>query len=247
MIDFHCHLDLYEDPGVVLKAVVERNCYVLAVTTTPLAWEGTCGLVGQTPRVKVAAGLHPEVVAARHHEVDQLCGLVPETQYVGEIGLDGSKPHRQSLSLQREVFDAVLCACESTGGRIMTIHSRGAISLVLDHLEAHRDAGVPVLHWFSGTRGELDRAIQLGCWFSVGPAMLRGDKGRRLASSMPPHRVLTETDGPFARRGRTPLMPWDVNEAEIVLAALWSVSRAEVERRLTTNLGRLIGKAQGLG
>ena len=126
--------------------------------------------------------------------------LLSETRYVGEIGLDGSRPHQASLDMQREVFELVLNACESAGGRVMTIHSREATSLVLDHLESHPGAGLPVLHWFSGTASELQRAIDLGCWFSVGPAMLRGDKGRRLASSMPIDRLLTESDGPLARR-----------------------------------------------
>jgi len=102
------------------------------------------------------------------------------------------------------------------------------------------------MHWFSGTHAELRRAIELGCWFSVGPAMLRGEKGRRLASLMPTDRVLTETDGPFARRGRDPLMPWDAVEAETGLAVLWCVPVGEVRQRLGRNLQRLVGDVQGL-
>ena len=240
MIDFHCHVDLYKDPHGVLREAVERKCYVLAVTTTPLAWKGTCDLVGSARRVKVAAGLHPALAATRHREINQLCALLSETQYVGEIGLDGSRPHRPSLSIQRQVFEAVLTTCESVGGRIMTIHSRGATALVLDHLEAHSKSGVPVMHWFSGTRAELERAIEIGCWFSVGPAMLRGEKGRRLTSWMPPDRVLTETDGPFAHRAGTPLVPWDVKEAERVLGRLWKLSTTAVQQQLSLNLRHLV-------
>ena len=39
----------------------------------------------------------------------------------------------------------------------MTIHSRGAASLVLCRLTVHRNSGVPVLHWFSETLAELKR------------------------------------------------------------------------------------------
>ena len=241
MIDFHCHLDLYQDPELVLSEVLERDCYVLAVTTTPLAWEGNRALVGNTPRVSVAVGLHPELVTTRSREIDELCALLSETHYVGEIGLDGSRPHQASLDLQREVFEETLCACEAVGGRIMTIHSRGAASLVLDHLEAHRKAGSPVLHWFSGTATELERAIDMGCWFSVGPAMLRGAKGRRLVSLMPIDRVLTETDGPIARQGSKPLMPWNVNEAEAALGVSWNLSTSAVGKQLAKNLRNLLG------
>ncbi len=240
MIDFHCHLDLYEDPQGVLRQAARRRCFVLAVTTTPLAWEGTRALVGSTRGVQVAVGLHPELAATRYREVGRICDLVPETPYLGEIGLDGSERHRSSLSIQRQIFDSVLSACESNGGRIMTIHSRGAASLVLDHLEAHPKSGIPVMHWFSGTHSQLARAIDLGCWFSVGPAMLRGEKGRRLASLMPIDRVLTETDGPIARRRGQAMMPWDVREAEAQLGTLWNRSTAGVQRLLARNLRNLV-------
>ena len=190
--------------------------------------------------MQVAVGLHPELAATRYREIGRICALVPETQYVGEIGLDGSERLRSSLSVQSQVFGTVLRACESNGGRIMTIHSRGATSLVLDHLEAHPKSGVPVMHWFSGTHGELARAIDLGCWFSVGPAMLRGAKGRRLASLMPIDRVLTETDGPMARQRGQALMPWNVREAEVELGPLWNLSTAGVQRQLSRNLRYLV-------
>ena len=241
MIDFHCHIDLYEQPNLVIEEALRRGCDLLAVTTTPLAWEGTWALLHNAARVNVAVGLHPELVATRHREVDRLCALLPETDYVGEIGLDGSRPHQASIGLQREVFEQTLVACEAVGGRIMSIHSREAASLVLDHLGAHHGAGIPVLHWFSGTLAELKRAVEIGCWFSVGPAMLRGAKGRRLVSSMPMDRVLTETDGPLARRGRDPLMPWNVDEAEVALGMIWRLPTAAVQHRLSKNLDLLLG------
>jgi len=206
-----------------------------------MAWQGTCAILEEFPNVEVAVGLHPELVETRHGEVSQFAALLSETQYVGEIGLDGSGPNRASLNLQRDVFEGILSACESVGGRIMTIHSRAAASLVLNHLADHRKSGVPVLHWFSGTQTELKRAVEIGCWFSVGPAMLRGSKGRRLASQMPIDRVLTETDGPFGRRGNRPLMPWNVDEAEVELGKLWRLPVTTVRRRLTGNLQNLRG------
>lgn len=242
MIDFHCHLDLYERPEDVLGQVVARGGYLLAVTTTPLAVAGTRRLVGDAPRVRVAVGLHPELVATRHREVDQLCRLVRTSRYVGEIGLDGTPRHRGSMPLQQRVLDAVLCACRDAGGRIMTVHSRGATAAVLDAIERHPGAGTAVLHWFSGSLTELRRAVELGCWFSVGPAMVGGSKGRRLVEAMPPDRVLTETDGPFTRRsgGTEPLRPWDVAAAEAMLAEVWSTTAEQARERLLDNLRRLV-------
>jgi len=60
----------------------------------------------------------------------------------------------------------------------MSPHNRRAITPVLDELEGHRAAGTPILHWFAGSGRELERAISLDCWFSVGLLMLRAAKGR---------------------------------------------------------------------
>jgi TatD DNase family protein len=224
VIDFHCHIDLYPDPSAVIDRVIRDGIYVLAVTTTPRAWQGTRALTARATRIRVGLGLHPELVAERHQEVDLLCSMVTAARYIGEIGLDGSPPHKSALKRQQQVLARILDTCSQHGGRIMTLHSRGATSLVLDALEAHPAAGNPVLHWFSGNRHELERAIHLGCWFSVGPAMLRTRKGVALVEAMPQARVLTETDGPFAKRHDKPLMPWEVDEAVKQLAQLWKHS-----------------------
>lgn len=239
MIDFHCHLDLFPDPAAVLDGVDSRGTYVLAVTTTPKAWRGTKALVGKRARVRIALGLHPELVAKRHHEVALLCGLLGETRYVGEIGIDGSPPHRASIETQKSVFDRILAACSAGGGRVMSIHSRGAATAVLDGIERAPAAGVPILHWFSGTPRELERADVLGCWFSVGPAMLRSRKGRELAAAMPTDRLLTETDAPFGRDGEAPLMPWQAYDCLGELAALKELPLEVLKRQMMVNLRRL--------
>jgi TatD DNase family protein len=239
LIDFHCHLDLYPDPGAVLEGIDARGTHVLAVTTTPKAWRGTRKLIGERKRVRIALGLHPELVAERHQEVALLCGLLPETRYVGEIGIDGSKAHRESFEIQKMVFDRILAACASLGGRIMSIHSRGAASAVLDAIECQPNAGLPILHWFSGSAKDLERAIDIGCWFSIGPAMLRSQKGRELAAAMPLDRLLTETDGPFARDDDQPFMPWQAYDCLIDLETITGVTHAALADRIKANLRKL--------
>lgn len=242
MIDFHCHIDLYPEPGALLERLRAGGHYVLAVTTTPRAWEGTRALVENTPRVRVAPGLHPELVAQRYEEVELLCQLLDETRYVGEIGLDGSPPHRASFARQQEVFRQILNACTLKGGRVLSIHSRGAATAVLNELESNPGCGTPVLHWFSGTEREVVRAIDLGCWFSVGPPMLSTAKGRRLVARMPQGRVLTETDGPFTRHERGPLEPADVVHALRGLAEVWGLSADDVRVTIAANLRTLVSR-----
>lgn len=241
MIDFHCHIDLFQNPLDVLAGVEARGVHVLAVTTTPKAWRGTRKLIGDRARVRIGLGLHPELVPERHGEVALFAHLLTEARYVGEIGLDGSPHMRGSFALQDATLRRMLGHCADFGGRVMSLHSRRAASGVLDALEANPDAGTPVMHWFSGTGRELDRAISLGCWFSVGPNMLNGIRGRALAAAMPRDRVLTETDAPFAASKGGPLMPWDAWLALPVLAELWSCDIDQVAEQLTRNL-RVLGE-----
>jgi len=243
VIDLHCHIDLYPDPQAVVAEAVRRQCYVLAVTTTPLAWSGTKRVIDSARQFQIGLGLHPELVVERAREVRQFGELVPEARFIGEIGLDGSRRHRASLPLQTDVFRTILQIVANDGGRVMSIHSRGAATETLDALERYAGSSTPVLHWFSGTQRELRRAIALGCWFSVGPAMLKGDKGRNLVELMPVDRVLTETDGPFTRNGKEPLFPWDVDQAERALGGIWRTAASETRERLRENLKTLATRA----
>jgi TatD DNase family protein len=243
VIDFHCHIDLYPEPRDVVHACVSKGLYVLAVTTTPSAWAGTSAVVGDAVRIRMALGLHPQLAHQRKGEVELFERLLPLTRYVGEIGLDGSPEFKRHWKDQLNVFTRVLDACARAGGRILSIHSRRAAAPVLDAIENNAGAGTFVMHWFSGTQGELARADDLGCWFSVGPAMLEGEKGRALAARMPRDRILTESDGPFAQVAGRPAMPWDVESAVMRLAETWRVPIAQVHHTLNGNARRLLQDA----
>ncbi len=208
-VDMHCHLDLYPDPFKIAKECSERGIYVLSVTTTPSAWSGTNELTVGCDRIKTALGIHPQLAHQRSHELGIFDTLLPQVKYVGEIGLDGSRGFKEHWNIQLKVFRHVLREVANAGGRIMSIHSRASASAVLDELIDM--PGVPILHWFTGTKRELKRAIDMGCWFSVGPAMLNTKKGLEHTSNIPKDRILTESDGPFAKVGGKVLMPWDVS------------------------------------
>lgn len=244
MIDFHAHLDLYPDPAGAVELCRQNGTYVLSVTTTPSAWLGTKRLAVGAPRIRTALGLHPQIAHQRKRELSLFDTLLSNSAYVGEIGLEGGKDWKPYFSDQIAVFDHILKSCEQAGGKVMSIHSRQAATDVLNMLEAHPRSGTPILHWFTGSQKELTRAIDLGCWFSVGPAMLKSAKGKTLAASMPRERVLTETDGPFGTMQQRPLVPSDAALAIPMLAELWALNERDVStlvRKALTKIGELAG------
>lgn len=236
MIDFHCHLDLYSNPVDVSRQCAERGLYVLSVTTVPSAFLKTRDLAQSNPRIRTALGLHPQIAHERHAELAQFEHLIESADYVGEIGLDGAPEFRSSWEIQSRVFQRCLEITAAAGGRVMSLHTRRSATAVLDALEKVPGAGTPVLHWFSGTNRELDRAVGMGCWFSVGPGMLRSENGRRLASRIPRERLLIESDGPFVQLYNRAIWPWEAAEAIDWLAGAWQDESASVRTTLAANL-----------
>jgi TatD DNase family protein len=240
VIDFHSHLDLYPNGLALAREVNERNEFTLVVTTSPRAYHATSRVFAGLRNIKVALGLHPEVAESKASELDALVGGLASARFIGEVGLDGSSRFRKTFAVQEHIFRAVLDECSKQGGRILSIHSRGAESRVLELLAMSKSPGNPVLHWFSGSNAELQTACRLGCWFSVGPSMLATKKGRNHLSRMPRDRVLPETDGPFAMTNEVPLKPWDAWGICSILSEIWTLPLDIVEEQMKQNLSQLL-------
>lgn len=239
LIDFHCHLDLYPDPKAVARKAADLGVYVLSVTTTPTAFEGTAALAPSGSRIRTALGLHPELAAGREHELPLFEKLLARTRYVGEVGLDGSRPHRATLDQQGGILTDILALCAEAGGKVISLHSRGASKLLLDVISVEPRAGTFVLHWFCGSNREVHQAQEIGCWFSVGTSMAASERGRNAIMAMPRDRVLSETDGPFGTSDGRPAFPWEAGAVVPMLSELWKEPSELVAKRLVTNLRRL--------
>lgn len=245
MIDFHCHLDLYPDPVEATRQAAASRAYVLSVTTTPKAWRKTSKLAASFPRIRTALGLHPQVAHERHSELPLFEALLPETGYVGEVGLDGSAESKPHAVVQQKVFETILEMSAKAGGRVLSIHSRSAADQVLECLRKQPDAGTPILHWFSGSAAQLRRAIDQGCWFSVGFPMTKSERGRAILAALPPDRILTETDGPFVENGGRAMAPNDIPLTLSALARIWKSDAEDLSARLLENLKTVGGSASG--
>lgn len=240
-VDFHCHLDLYPDHATLIAECDREKVATLAVTTTPKAWKRNRELAENSQQVRVALGLHPQLIAERSDEITLFEQLLPQARYVGEVGLDAGPRFYRSFATQERVFDRILSACAEQGGKILTIHSVRAVAKVLAHLERKLlpDRGHAILHWFTGTASEAKRAADLGCYFSINAEMLRSEKHERLVRSLPSDRLLTETDGPFVAVGERPARPRDVQQTVISLAKTLAMTAGEAEALILRNLGDL--------
>ncbi|GAA6171888.1 TatD family hydrolase [Colwellia sp. KU-HH00111] len=240
MMDLHCHVDLYPDHQDILNDIKQSNYYVLSVTTVPSAWEGTVKLTEGLKHCKTALGLHPQLAHQRKNELPLFDKLIGETRYIGEIGLDGSSGYKEHLDDQLLVFKHILKKCEKFDDKILTIHSLNAIEQTLDCLGEFPKSGTPILHWFLGTKKQVLEAVELGCYFSIGPAMLQSARGKKVISWLPQERVLLETDGPFAKVEGKILFPSDVKVVVDHLGSLWDFELQSTLVQLRQNLVAII-------
>jgi len=242
MVDFHCHLDLYQNHAAAVEEADASGIFTLAVTTTPRAWSRNHELAQKTKHVRAALGMHPQLISQKVNEIALWDHHFEETRYIGEVGLDAGPRFYKTLELQKEIFRHVLERCAKAGNKILSVHSVRSAKAVLDHVEAYlpSNKGKVVLHWFTGTKAEARRAIEMGCYFSINAAMFNNEKNISLVSSLPFERLLTETDGPFTSVNGSPAKPSDVGAAVDALAQLHSSSSAEIVSKIKNNLRQLI-------
>lgn len=242
LVDFHCHLDLYPDHAQAINACERAEVFTLAVTTTPKAWPRNDALARPTRYVRAALGLHPQLIAERAGELSIWKEYLPQARYIGEVGLDAGPRYYRSIENQRTIFESILKACARDGGKVLTVHSVRAATMVLDLVEAHLPAsrGKVVLHWFTGTKSEALRAVELGCYFSVNSEMLKKERGISLVAALPADRLLTETDGPFVQVAGRSVQPADLEATVIALARARSAEPTQMAASIRDNLKRLV-------
>lgn len=236
-LDSHCHLDLFENPQATLNDA--PNTIVVAVSELPSRFRLLEARFQRDRRVRVALGLHPlRADTAGPIEEGQLIRALSRVEYVGEIGLDFSRHGRDTKKSQLRVLDRLL-AEPLLRHRVVTAHSRGAEKTIIDRLADAKVAAI--LHWYTGPVGLIDDALAAGLYFSINPAMLRTEKGRSTISAIPHDRVLTESDGPFAKTGTRTTAPADMALLTAELGRRWDVTADSAAAVVHENMANLYG------
>jgi TatD DNase family protein len=233
MIDAHCHLDLYPDPLAAGRQAERFGNTVVAVTNLPSHYEMGLPHVRTLARIHLALGLHPLLSDRHAGEIARFVKHVAAADYIGEIGLDFSSEGFGTRDRQVASFRRVLAAIADRQ-RFVTLHSRRAERELLGLLD---EFGIrrAVFHWFTGSVPDMVATAAAGHYFSVNPAMIASDRGRRLVSAMPRHRIITETDGPYVMIDHRPIGVCEVRPVIDFLAGLWTTDVASAARIVDLN------------
>jgi TatD DNase family protein len=206
LVDAHVHLTDEEFAGIlqpIMDMLRTLNIRAISVsmdmptTTKNIQLASTYGDV-----VIPFVGIHPwsanesieDFVDFASKHADQIAGI-------GEIGLDRKyvSDNEDGYRRQKDVFERMLAFAERFG-KPTSIHSRGSVDDVLDALQSYELEG-NLLHWFAGSKKQLKRAADMGCYVSYGPVLVYSEDKRSLLRDTPKELVLVETDGPVRYSG----------------------------------------------
>lgn len=198
--DSHCHLDLMDNMTSIVQSIAKEDVGILSVGTTPRAYLKEVEMFGDVKNIHVALGLHPQLVGSGYDDLALFESLVQRCRYIGEVGLDFSKEYIANKEQQIEVFKRVLLCCERCGNKVVSIHSLKSVATVLKTIRQVRmdNKNTYILHWFTGSIVQMQNAIDMGCFFSINPQMLKTKSGIEIIQKIPPNRILLETDAPFS-------------------------------------------------
>ena len=199
LYDTHFHLDLQKDRFAAIREIEQQQIYTIAVTNLPDLYRKE-SVELRSKYIRFALGFHPELIHLYKKQIPIMWNFLPYVRYIGEIGLDFvDRTHKED---QIAFFSELIERCRYDEDKILTIHSRRSVRQILQII-AKDFRFKPILHWFTGSKGELFDAIEAGFYISVNLSMMESRKFLTLLPLIPKNRLLLETDSPFTRNWDT--------------------------------------------
>lgn len=195
LIDTHFHLDMYRNHKKIFSYLNEKKIYTLCMTNSPGVYISCKNMYSKGKYVRFAMGFHPLNKELREKDIQDFLGLLPNVDYIGEIGLDFSNQKGLSKEIQIKHFDKIISACAKYN-KLMSIHIRNAEDEAIRILKMYSPQKC-IIHWFTGTEDQLQDLLKLGCYFSVNANMILSNT--ELVRKIPKEKILIESDGPYSK------------------------------------------------
>jgi TatD DNase family protein len=199
LTDAHIHLsdnEYLSDLPYIIASMNRLKIKACCVSMDNQTSKATMELAKHSPLILPFIGIHPEKA---DDNLDSILDMIKQNSNkisgIGEIGLDKTYVSDEAgFSRQVLVFKELLSLAEKLG-KPVSIHSRKTLDEIFSILPSYSIKGV-LLHWFSGSKKQLQQAMDLGCYVSYGPALVYAEDKQVLLSLTSHDKILVETDGP---------------------------------------------------
>ena len=199
LIDSHLHLDLFDNPERILEEAERLDMGIVAMTNAPFLFEACRKICKKYFYAWASLGMHPELAYQYKNQLKQFYDLLELTSFVGEVGLDFTTRDKTDKKAQKIVFEKILSFCSNKKNKILSVHSRKAEKDVIEMIGKNYPNTI-ILHWYSGSFSNLEKALDNGFYFSVNSSMIMTKKGQEIIRRIPNDKILLETDGPFIKK-----------------------------------------------
>ena len=197
--DSHIHLS---DPtylpeiNLILKQMEFLKIKACCVSVDVQNSLETLSLSKQSNLVLPFIGIHPECA---NDDLEKINNLIEVNQNnisgIGEIGLDPTYcKNNDDTKKQIQVFESLLSSAEKLD-KPVSIHSRKSLDHVFEIMTSYNTKNA-LLHWFDGSKKQLQKAMDMDFFVSFGPVMIYANDKQTLLSKADPSKILVETDGP---------------------------------------------------
>jgi len=246
LIDTHCHLDEFDDPGrIVDEAAAAGVSQLVTVAQDPDSMRAALDLKQRHPEAVLAGlGIHPALIVQRSREeveagLRYLADELIHADELAEVGLDykwaetPAQRRFQDEVLQRQLEIAAACR------KPISLHSRRSQRPVMERaVEFCRTTGLQAqLHWFTQSRKLIRICNEEGIFVSVGPTVIDDPQTGEVALTIADHLLLLETDAPISISG-IPGHPKRTRDVAEKLAELKGVSLAGLAEQTSDNFRR---------
>ena len=266
LIDAHTHVQFSvydEDRDEAIKRSLDKGIWMInsgsnsvnSVSAVRLAEKYESG-------VYATVGLHPSHAGVPDEDITEDGGyekfdyeamkklsLHSKVLGIGECGFDFFKGDKTNEDSQRESFIAQI----QLAGEIkkpLVIHCREGYKETYEVLAKHKDnllEDAGVMHFYSGTKEDAERFLDLGFYFTFGGAITLPKKPdgadfTELLRYLPKERIMFETDAPYVSplkyRGKRN-EPAYVEEVALAAAEMLGMSLEEIAEIATLNTMRV--------
>ena len=197
--DSHIHLSdpqYLPDMEFILKGMECMKMKACCVSMNVENSSQTLNLAKKSNLVLPFVGIHPEHA---HDKIEKIISLIEDHHDVlsgiGEIGLDPTYvKDDKDYKRQIHVFETLLSLAEKFK-KPVSIHSRKSLDHVFEIMTSY-DTKHALLHWFDGSKKQLQKAMDMGFFVSYGPVTIYANDKQTLLSKTEESKILVETDGP---------------------------------------------------